>query len=212
MSVGSWTLVAFSSSAAMSAFTNAMRNQNGHSRGPAFISSTSELFAALSGLVLASYTGVLIGATAIPVWAENVSLLPIQFSASGFATAVSLLELRGHLDSNALNFIGVTSSAIEVAVRSTIEAKRSSALKPLKRGQTGWFTRIAGFLSGPLPLALRVIAAFSSAPERSRKLRRAAAVSTVAGSLMTRAAWLAAGKASVRDTSTALALPPVATS
>jgi formate-dependent nitrite reductase membrane component NrfD len=210
MSVGSWTLVAFSSSAAMTAFAGAMRERNGNASAPGLIASAAELFAALSGLVLASYTGVLIGATAIPVWSENVSLLPIQFSASGFATAASLLELHGHLDSKALNFIGVTSSAIEVAVRSTIEAKRNPAQKPLKRGQTGWFTRIAGFLSGPLPLALRVIAAFSSNSDHSRKLRRAAAVSTVAGSLMTRAAWLAAGKASVRDAEITLELPPAA--
>jgi hypothetical protein len=41
---------------------------------------------------------VLIGATAVPVWSRNVSLLPIHFGASELGTAVSILELLGHRD------------------------------------------------------------------------------------------------------------------
>ena len=206
MSVGSWTLVAFSSSAAMSAFSGAWHSRNGNAPLRR-IASITEIFAALSGLVLASYTGVLIGASAIPVWSESVSLLPIQFAASSFSAAASLLELRGHLDSPTLNFIGVTSSAIEMAARSSIEASRKPALRPLKYGQTGWLTRFAGFLSGPLPFALRLFSAFSSDRDRSRKLRRAAAISSVAGSVMTRVAWIEAGKSSAKDSKAALQLP-----
>jgi len=207
MSVGSWTLVAFSSSAAMAAFSDAWRHRNGGTpiRRAATI---TDVFSALSGLVLTSYTGVLIGATAIPVWSESVSLLPIQFAASSFSAAASLLELRGHLDSPTLNFIGVTSSAIEMAVRSSIEVSRKPALRPLKRGQTGWLTRIAGFLSGPLPFALRLFAAFSSDRDRSRKLRAAAAISSIPGSIMRRAARIAAGRSTAKAPRVPLQLEP----
>ena len=63
---------------------------------------------------------------------------------------------------------------------------------------SGWLTRIGGVLSGPLPLALRLLAG-SSRSERSVRLRKTAAISSIAGSLITRAAWIAAGKASAKD-------------
>lgn len=207
MSVGSWTLVAFSSSSAFAAFNQELRRRRG-GRGAKFVSSTAELFSALCGLVLASYTGVLIGATAVPVWSESVSLLPIQFTGGGFSTAASLLELRGHSDSRALNIIGITSAAIETWVGAKIEVSRKPALRPIKRGKLGWFRRFAGLLCGPVPFVLRLISTITEDAERSRKLRRAAAVSSVAGSIMMRATWIAAGKASARDPKYALSQTP----
>ena len=64
---------------------------------------------------MSSYTGVLIGATVIPVWNENVGTLPQHFAASGVNSAVSLLELFGHDDSRALNLLGISASCYEVA-------------------------------------------------------------------------------------------------
>ena len=46
---------------------------------------TSNTLGALFGTVMATYTGVLVGATAIPVWNENVRLLLLHFGASGVA-------------------------------------------------------------------------------------------------------------------------------
>ncbi len=53
-------------------------------------------------------------------------------------------------------------------------------------------TRIGGALSGPIPLALRVFG------RRSCALRYAAAACSITGSLVTRFAWLEAGKTSAR--------------
>jgi len=47
-------------------------------------------------------------------------------------------------------------------------------------------------LSGPVPLALRVVGG------RSMTARRIAAASTIVGSLLTRVGWLAAGRESVK--------------
>jgi len=66
--------------------------------------------------------------------------------------------------------------------------------------------RIAGLLSGPVPLVLRLLAGRSKNP-RSVKLRKAAAISAIAGSVATRLSWIQAGKVSAADPSVALELP-----
>ena len=148
---------------------------------------------AATGLVLSTYTGVLIGATAIPAWSRNVRVLPIHFGASGVGTAVSILELLGHRD-RALNLLGAGAAAIETLVGASLELSTNEALVPLKEDWTGAVTRAGGVLSGPLPLALRLFAG------RSPSARKAAAISTIVGSLLTRVGWLAAGRESARAT------------
>ena len=148
------------------------------------------------GLPLATYTGVLIGATAIPVWHHNIKTLPIHFGMSGLASGVSLLELVGNGASPALNRLGIGAAAMESYEGFHLEFMRDPGVnRPLKRGATGWITRLGGVLSGPLPLALRLIATAS----RSRRLRRLAAWSSIAGSILTRVGWIYAGHASARD-------------
>jgi formate-dependent nitrite reductase membrane component NrfD len=189
MSVGAWTLVAFSSMAGAAAFADATARITGGRLPVRIVGDAAEALAAATGLVLSTYTGVLIGATAVPVWSRNVSVLPVHFGAAGVGSAVSVLELMGHRD-RALNRIGIGAAAIETAIGLTIESRTDPALEPLKSGPSGTITRLGGVLSGPLPLALRIVG------RHSMNIRRLAAVSTIAGSLLTRIGWLAAGKAS----------------
>lgn len=198
MSVGSWTLMAFSSNAAAAAFLSAWQRRFSVAKPFRMLQTAAELLSALTGAIVSSYTGVLVGATAIPVWNQNVGMLPLHFAASGMAAAGGLLELRGH-DSPALNAIGIITSLGESMVGASIELRKNPALKPLKSGSSGWLTRIGGFLSGPLPLLLRLMS-FGADPRRKRKLRKIAAASAVAGSLATRFAWTHAGSASAKDT------------
>jgi hypothetical protein len=156
------------------------------------IGDASALVAALSGLVMATYTGVLLGATAIPVWAAHAKTLPIHFGASALASATALLTLRGH-DEQALNVLALAASAFEIYTGIEIESDRTIDSEPLRRGVTGRTIRIGGFFSGPLPLALRLLGI------RSKRARRAAAASALLGSLITRVAWIEAGKASAAD-------------
>jgi formate-dependent nitrite reductase membrane component NrfD len=202
MSVGSWTLVAFSSSAAGAAFLSSIENKRNRNGAICVLENAAEFVSLITGVVLSTYTGVLIGATAIPVWNKNVGLLPVHFSASGMATAAAILELRGH-DSSALHVIGMASTMGEFVARAAVELRKDPALNPLKRGKSGWITRVAGFLSGPLPLILRILSMIGD-KKHSKKLRKVAAISSVAGSLATRFAWIEAGKASARDPRVAL--------
>ncbi len=206
MSVGSWTLVAFSSSAAGAAFLASIEEKRGPGHGITHVvKNAAELISLLSGVVLSTYTGVLIGATAIPVWHKNVGLLPAHFATSGMATASAILELRGH-ENAALNSLGIASALGETVIGASLELRKDPALKPLKQGRSGWLTRFGGLLSGPLPLVLRLLS-LDADGKRSKKLRKAAAISSIAGSVVTRFAWVQAGKASAGDPRIPLELP-----
>jgi formate-dependent nitrite reductase membrane component NrfD len=147
-------------------------------------------------LPLATYTGVLIGATAIPAWNQNIKTLPIHFGMSGLASGVSILELVGNDESPALNLLGIGATAVESYEGVNLEFLHNGAAnRPLKHGLTGWTTRSGGILSGPVPLALRLIATATG----SRRLRRFAAWSSIAGSILTRIGWIYAGHMSARD-------------
>ncbi|HTV55844.1 MAG TPA: hypothetical protein VMI06_13150, partial [Terriglobia bacterium] len=107
-------------------------------------------------------------------------------------------ELQGHHSDRALNRLGIGSAAIETALAINWRARRDPALDAMKKGGVGWLGRTGAFLSGPLPLVLRLVAGSSGTP-RSSRLRRVAAFSTVLGSLLTRYAWVRAGRASARN-------------
>lgn len=206
MSVGSWTLVAFSNAAAASAFASKFQRHGRGNGALRIVGNVAEAIAAITGLVLCTYTGVLIGATAVPVWNENAGTLPAHFAASALGAAVSILELKGHESNRALNALGIAAAACETLVGARIESQNKRSLRPLKQGCSGALVRTGGLLAGPLPLVLRLLAG-SSKKSRSKNLRRIAALSTVAGSLLTRAAWLEAGKASQSDPAPVLELP-----
>jgi len=189
MSVGAWTLPAFSSLAAAAAFADLVSRRTDGRVPVKVIRDAAGMLAAATGTVLATYTGVLIGATAIPVWSKNVRRLPIQFGGSGIGAAVSLLELLGHRD-RALNRLAIGTAAVETLVELSVESSGESALEPIRHGRTGTTMRVGGLLSGPIPLALRLLA------PRSRTARNLAAVSTILGSLVTRVEWLDAGRES----------------
>jgi formate-dependent nitrite reductase membrane component NrfD len=203
MSVGSWTLVAFSNSAAAAAVFGEFqrRRPNGFVN---VITDAAQAASTLTGMVLATYTGVLIGATAIPAWNEHVGTLPIHFATSGTAAAASILELAGN-ESEALNKIAIGAAAMETFMGASLELDLSPANRALKSAGSGWAMRGAGLLSGPIPLALRLL----SLKNRNRNLRRAAAISSIAGSLLTRFAWVGAGKVSAADNSVPLKLDAV---
>ena len=190
MSVGAWALSAFGAFGSAAALAEELRRRT--DLPVTLIGNIAALLSAGSGLVMATYTGVLIGATAIPVWSTHARLLPMHFGASSLASAVSLLQLMGH-DEPGLQALGVAAAAFETHSAWAIVRSTDRASAPLRTGQSGITTAIGAVLSGPLPLVLRI------AGIRSPRARRAAAVCSIVGSLMTRLAWIDAGKVSARD-------------
>jgi hypothetical protein len=193
MSLGVWMMTAFANFSAAASFADFIQGRFGKSLPVSLIGGVGRAGSALFGMPFHNYTGVLIGATAVPVWNHHIKHLPRHFGMSGVQSAVSILELMGHDDSRALNLLGLLSAGMETYEGFVIESERDRVLDPLKRGASGWITRVGGVLSGPVPLALRVLG------RRSPKLRRWAAISGIAGSLFTRYGWLAAGRSSASD-------------
>ena len=198
MSVGVWTLLGFSGGAAATAFAEFLTGRYGSSLPVRVMENAGQAASLVFGLPFANYTGVLIGATAIPVWNRSVSDLPLHFAASGLGAAVGMLELMGHRRSRALQALGLGAAVFETVEGIRIESRAHPEFAPLKKGASGWITRTGGLLSGPLPTALRAASLFGKG-NRSRSLRRWAAWLAIAGSLLTRFAWIRAGHQSARD-------------
>jgi formate-dependent nitrite reductase membrane component NrfD len=152
---------------------------------------------AFFGTLLATYTGVLIGATAIPAWFLHRFLLPIHFGTAGLGSAAGLLELLGYRIA-ALNAIGCYAAAVESALLIWLSIdKHGTADRAIHEHGTGWFIRIGEILTGPLALALRF---FGLAP--------LAAISFLIGSLVSRFGWILVGKVSGSDPEAVFASQP----
>ena len=197
MSVGVWTLLAFSTAASATAFAEFLQDRYGPSLPLRVLENAGQAASLAFGLPFSNYTGVLIGATAIPAWNSNAGSLPIHFGASGLGAAVGFLELMGHHKSGALQALGLGSAIFETMEGFLIESRNDSDVDPLKYGPSGWITRIGGALAGPIPAALRLASMFSA--KRSHSLRRWAAWSSIFGSVATRIGWISAGHASARN-------------
>src|SRR5437667_3794149 len=197
MSVGVWTLLGFSGGSVAAAFAGSMRERYGESLPIRIIENAGEAASLLFGLPFSNYTGVLIGATAIPAWNENAGELPVHFGMSGLAASVGLLELMGHRRGRALQMLGLGAAVFECWEGWRLESRNSSAPEPLQHGSSGGIIRAGGILSGPLPLALRAASMLSGG--NSTELRKWAAMSAIAGSLLTRIGWIHAGHVSAQD-------------
>jgi len=140
------------------------------------------------GVLLATYTGVLLGVTAIPAWFLHRVLLPIHFGSAGLGSATALLELLGHRVAP-LSALGFLAAAIETALWIWLEIdKHGAADRALHRGLPGWLIRGSEFLSGPLALILRLT-----------NLVPLAAIAFLLGAFISRFGWIEAGKVCGRD-------------
>jgi Polysulphide reductase, NrfD len=192
MSMGAWILTAFGACAVPGLIGLELHaHQIFASILDQILSLAAGLFifgAAIFGTLLATYTGVLIGATVIPAWFLHRTLLPIHFGTAGLGSAAAVLELLGHRIS-ALNFIGFYAAAVETALLIWLSfAKHGAADRAIHEQGSGWLIRIGEVFNGPLALLLRF---FGFIPW--------AAISFLAGALVSRFGWIAVGKVSGVD-------------
>jgi hypothetical protein len=192
MSMGAWILSAFGACAVPGLITLEL---HAHQIFPGTLDQLLRLAAgififgaAIFGTLLATYTGVLIGVTAIPAWFLHRTLLPIHFGTAGLGSAAALLELLGHRIP-ALNFIGFYAASVESALLIWLSIdKHGVADRAIHEHGSGWLIRIGEILTGPLALVLRF---FGLVPF--------AAVSFLIGALVSRIGWIAVGKVSGSD-------------
>lgn len=144
--------------------------------------------AGLSGMLLATYTGVLIGATVVPAWNTHRSLLPLHFGTAGLGCAAGLLLLLGY-DLRALAAIFWVTASVETFLWLWLMFRRHGAAdRAIHEGRGGMLLMPAEILSGPLSLALLAL-----------HLAPWAAGAFLLGSLLSRFGWIQAGKQSARD-------------
>lgn len=187
MSVGVWTLVLFGGFTSTFFVIGTFLHPDPDSRTSllSVLLRVSIGGSGLTGAVLATYTGVLLGATAVPVWSQHHRLLPMHFGVVAMGSAAALLELLG-FERWPLHAIGLAASAVEIAIGASIELRHRGQLdRSLRTGRTGWLLRGAGALTGPLALIARLAGATPLA-----------ASCFVVGAILSRYGWLAAGRAS----------------
>jgi hypothetical protein len=192
MSMGAWILTAFGMFVVPGLI--ALELQTFHMFGGAIdqilgVAAGILIFgSAIFGMLLATYTGVLIGATAIPAWFLHHRLLPIHFGAAGLGSAAALLELLGHRIAP-LNIIGLLAAAVETVLLIWLSVdKHGVADRAIHEHSSGWLIRLAEVLTGPIALVLRF---FGVIP--------LAAISFLVGALVSRFGWIAVGKISGCD-------------
>lgn len=198
MSLGSWFLAAFGGGAIPALLLTLWHVHNIATGAPLpavhVLAIIAIVITAAAGIFLATYTGALLGATAVPAWHLHRAILPVKFGVAGLGSAAGLLELLGHR-APALQVIGYGAAIAQTFVMLSLELnKHGIADRVLHQGASGWTLRAGETLEGPLSLVLRLL---GGAP--------AAAVSFLLGALLTRFGWLAAGRRSATEPQAVLA-------
>ena len=208
MNLGAWTLTGFTPLAFARAATHAA--DTGLLRGPLRALTRlvprrlTDLAGSLLGLTLAGYSGVLLGATNVPLWARS-RLLGGVFMASALSSgsaAVTFQAARRGAPEATLHKLATIESAAsigEMAVVAGYLAQSGKAARPLTAGRFAapfWLGAVgAGTL---LPLLLHRLARHGRG-RTQRSLSMAAAACAMAGAFALRWSIFEAGKASSED-------------
>lgn len=212
MSLGTWGLVAFSGFCGLSALIEAARDgwlgRGGRARLLARLPARAlAAVGVLPAFFLGGYTGVLLGATAVPLWARSHWLLGPLFLASAVSSASAALALLlalgrrtseralarlERLDSLALAAEG----GLLLALRANLDGPLA---RPLDEGRLGRVHRLGVLGLGTLaPLALYAPSALLGRAPR-RPVTMLAATLALVGGVLLRYLVLMAGLASADD-------------
>ncbi len=191
MNMGAWILSAVG---ATSAPPLLLRGRGGvlGSIGDAF-----GIASGVFGMALATYTGVLIANTAVPLWQESRRALPILFGASAMSSVGSLFEIfsENEDERRITKVFGSAGQIAEIAAAFAMERQASvvpRVARPLKRGLSGALWKGATLLT-----AVSLVLSFVK--NNSRQQRVAGGVIGTLGSLLMRFAVEHAGVVSSRD-------------
>ena len=182
MSVGSWLLALYGPAVGVAAATDLLGVL------PA-VGLAADVGAALVAPAVATYTGVLVADTAVPIWHEARMELPVLFAAGAAASAggVSLMVNRAAESGPALR-LAAAGGLAELVTWKVMEKRLGGLAEPYRRSR---LSRMAEALTVTGTVAVLV-------PARHR-LRRLGAALLVAGAAITRFVVAEGGKASAAD-------------
>jgi len=186
MSVGSWILAAqggLSAAALASDMTGILP----------LAGDGALLAGAVIGPLTATYTAVLVADTAVPVWHEAYRELPFLFAGSAMAAAGAAGMLgTPRAQAGPARAVAVLGAAVETVAGGVMERRLGLVGEPYTTGRAGRLMRAARALT----IGGGLLAAVAG---RGRALTALSGIALTAGSLCTRFAILAAGRASAAD-------------
>ncbi|MEP6861048.1 MAG: NrfD/PsrC family molybdoenzyme membrane anchor subunit [Deltaproteobacteria bacterium] len=190
MNVGTWILSAAGATSALALVKHELLGQ------PDRTSVTSAINM-LAGAALTTYTGVLVGNTAVPVWKATRVVLPVLFAASAGASAASLLELAGastRRERGVVRRFALATKVTALAASFVVDRAAGSGNvgAALREGRAGQLWRGARLLKAASLVA-------SAIPSRGKLLPQLAGALGTAAGLAMRFAILAAGRASAAE-------------
>ena len=211
MSIGTWGLTAFS---VVSALTTGLQllddrsSHRGYRPGDARrrVGILLDLFGALAGFFVAGYTGVLLAATAVPLWSKRPGLLGPLLLASAMtsgtaaisAVASAMEREEGNADAQLLA-LETLSTIAEGSLLVTWLIALGPTAKPIAEGRLGAVVRHGAVGAGmALPLTLSAISHYL--PERMRRATKlVSAALTLGGVFAVRYAVVIGGRQSADD-------------
>jgi formate-dependent nitrite reductase membrane component NrfD len=165
-----------------------------------------EAVGAIFGLFVASYTGVLLSSTAVPIWARAKHVLAPLFLSSAFSTGLAslslLLSFRGKEQQEVLERLEnaeIVAMTSELSLLASLPRILGPLGEPLFKGQAGTLFKVGTIGGGViLPLLARLGWKFMrrSTP-RTMNIWLSSMV--LIGGLILRYEWIMAGRASADD-------------
>ncbi len=164
-----------------------------------------ESVGSIFGLFVASYTGVLLSSTAVPIWARARHILGPLFLTSGLSTALASLSLilslrrRNRRTLEKVERVELAVMTTELGLISALPAVLGPLGKPLFKGRIAALFG-AGTIGGGvlLPLLARLGWKLTKKPT-PRGLNIGASLLVLAGGLILRYVWVVVGRASADD-------------
>lgn len=187
MSVGSWTLVGLGSALGAAEAAETLGMPEGTVRG-------ADAVAGLLGPILSTYTAVLIGNTANPVWRGARRILPMVFAGSSLASAGGAICVAAPLAEARVGLrMVVLGTVVEQGATWAMGSQLGALGEPYREGTAGRLNhwQRVGSLAG-----LAVLLAFG---RRSRAAAAVGGVLTLAGSAALRQSIYQAGFQSADD-------------
>jgi formate-dependent nitrite reductase membrane component NrfD len=211
MSIGTWGLTMFGLISTMSTGFQLLEDRS--SRSGVRSSATRRtavtvlaLFGGLSGFFVAGYTGVLLAATAVPLWSKRPGLLaPLFFSSamtSGVAAISAVVSVLEREDGDAYARLRALETLSTIAEESLLVMwiiALGPTAKPIADGRLGAIVRHGGAGAG-MALPLAISALVDHLPQRMRRpATLASAALTLAGVFTIRYAVVMGGRLSAGD-------------
>ncbi|MGN6673656.1 MAG: NrfD/PsrC family molybdoenzyme membrane anchor subunit [Thermomicrobiales bacterium] len=204
MSIGSWTLTVFGAATGLAAIGEMLDQFAGLPMGKV-VARWAGVPAGLAGAVMAVYTGVLTSATSVPLWAAVPRGLPPLFGVSAATSACAALQLVAEATGAApeagqrLERLALGLGAAQLVLLAGVEHtwRRRGVGEPLEHGQLGAIDRGGALGRGTLlPLAIHAVR--QATGRRARGATLLAALATLAGVYIEKAAVVFAGHESAR--------------